>query len=160
MDTLKLMIFSVIYSLFFPVVNLLETFLHIWVQTDEKCGKLTVSFDIWKAFDRIRNVLMFGILELVKILVLQYTYWLLHIHSWFAEGRVKHSSSCRWLSSAFHCFYAGILQGYVIIAALFLLHINDLLLIMGSVYDITVVESYVSHLVLTAKRSGTKERSL
>lgn len=126
---------------------------HIWSEAIEKHGEaLAVSLDVSKAFDRVWHTSLIGKLPAYGLPV--------PFCSWLADFLRERSirvviDGC---SSDQLAINAGVPQGSVLSATLFLLHINDLLMpgVIGYADDSTVVERYVS----TARASQSEIQKL
>ncbi|RVE49051.1 hypothetical protein evm_006297 [Chilo suppressalis] len=125
---------------------------HIWSEAIEKYGEaLAVSLDISKASDRVWHD---GLISKLSSYGLP-----TGLCAWISDFLRDRSirvvvDGC---SSDLWAINAGVPQGSVLSATLFLLHINDLLRpgIFGYADDSTVVESYIS----TARASATEIQS-
>ena len=133
--------------------DLLVYVTHCWGEVIENHGKaLAVSLDISKAFDRVWHASLLSKLPAYGIPV-GFCSW---ISDFLRERLVRVVvDGC---SSDPMAINAGVPQGSVLSATLFLLHINDLLQpgIVGYADDSTVSERYLS----SAKTSGDEVRSL
>lgn len=133
--------------------DLLVYVTHCWGEAIEKHGEaLAVSLDISKAFDRVWHASLLCKLPAYGIPA-GFSRW---ISDFLSERSIRVViDGC---SSDLMAIDAGVPQGSVLSATLFLLHINDLLIpgIVGYADDSTVVERYLSG----AKTSSDEVRLL
>lgn len=133
--------------------DLLVYVTHCWGEAIEKHGEaLAVSLDISKAFDRVWHAGLLSKLPAYGISA-DFCVW---ISDFLSERSIRVViDGC---SSDLMAIDAGVPQGSVLSATLFLLHINDLLKpgIVGYADDSTVTERYLS----SARVGGEEVRSL
>ncbi|XP_049886813.1 uncharacterized protein LOC126381362 [Pectinophora gossypiella] len=128
--------------------DLLVYVTHYWGEAIEKHGEaLAVSLDISKAFDRVWHAGLLSKLPAYGIPA-GFSTW---ISDFLSERSIRVVIDGG--SSDLIAIDAGVPQGSVLSATLFLLHINDLLMsgIVGYADDSTVLERYVSGAAATAE---------